>query len=194
MNGPRPPPEGRNATPRAGVLVKVGSTGAVERAGTCAQASDRGFDMTSGRAGQSDRAGRMCVAQAIACSQRGSPATNRLGAKEPAPAGYQTRQAFSGYMLAFGALNALANSSKFWTRGVVPLPPPGGAGRSPFTRTSHGQLRASFESVIWPHRTRALAAAATAGFLAAAAVAEGSAKAITASPSTRPKLGLPPKP
>jgi hypothetical protein len=53
---------------------------------------------------------------------------------------------------------------------VVPLQPSGG-GRSPFTRTSHGQP-GLFRSVIC-YLTLALAAAA--------AVAVGSAKAITAS-------------
>jgi hypothetical protein len=64
---------------------------------------------------------------------------------------------------------------------VVSLPPSGG-GRSPFIRTSHGQLPASSDYLAF-----ALAAAA--------AVAEGSAKAITASPSIPGgSIGLPPKP
>ena len=49
-----------------------------------------------------------------------------------------------------------------------------GRGRSPFTRTSHGQLPASSESVIWPSP-----------WPPPLAVAEGSAKAITASPSSK---------
>ena len=48
-------------------------------------------------------------------------------------------------------------------------------------------------SYLGPYRTCALAAAARAGFLAAAAIAEGSAKAITASPSVLMVAGLPPK-
>jgi hypothetical protein len=66
-------------------------------------------------------------------------------------------------------------------------------GRGPFTRTGHGQLPASSDQLFGLYRTCALAAAARAGFLAAAAIAEGSAKAITASPSVLIVAGLPPK-
>jgi hypothetical protein len=60
----------------------------------------------------------------------------------------------------------------------------GRAGRGPFTKNEPRPTPGLLRSVIWPYRTCALAAAATAGFLAAAATAEGSAKAITASPSS----------
>jgi hypothetical protein len=63
-------------------------------------------------------------------------------------------------------------------------------GRSPFARTSHGQLPASSESVIC-YLTFAYFAFALAA--AAAATVEGSAKAITASPSVLIVAGLPPK-
>jgi hypothetical protein len=63
------------------------------------------------------------------------------------------------------------------------------AGRGPFTRTGHGRLAACFESFYF---TLAFAAAV---FSLAAATAEGSAKAITASPCVKlPKPGSPPKP
>jgi hypothetical protein len=72
----------------------------------------------------------------------------------------------------------------------ITLAQPGssGSGRSPFRRTGCGQL-----SVSSSYLTLALSASAGV-FFAAAAMAEGSAKAITASPSSKLEPGLPPKP
>jgi hypothetical protein len=55
----------------------------------------------------------------------------------------------------------------------------GRAGRGPFTRTGHGQLSASSESIICYLTFASFALALT------AATADGSAKAMTASPSSK---------
>jgi hypothetical protein len=62
----------------------------------------------------------------------------------------------------------------------VDSPCPSGVGRDPFVRTSHGRPPASSDYLAFA--------------LAAAATAEGSAKATTASPSAKLWPGSPPKP
>jgi hypothetical protein len=64
------------------------------------------------------------------------------------------------------------------------------SGRGRFTRTGHGHYRSSF--LRMGYLTLALSANVPV-FLAAAAMAEGSAKAITASPDKALKIALPPK-